>query len=63
MWLDTDYNATWDKIYKAIECPGVIKADLNFQLTDGKCEKINSSMVCRDMYVHNFKRSEYINGK
>ena len=47
IWLDTDCNATWDKIYKAIECPGVTKANLNFQLNDGKREKyIVRSMVC-----------------
>ena len=26
IWLDTDCNATWDKIFKAIECPGVTRA-------------------------------------
>ena len=30
IWLDTDCNATWDKIHKAIECPGVTKANLIF---------------------------------
>ena len=36
IWLDTDCNATWDKVYKAIECPRVTKANFNFQLKDGK---------------------------
>ena len=34
-WLDTDYNATWDKIYAAVDCPGVTKAVLNFKLNNG----------------------------
>ena len=34
-WLDTDCNATWDKIYKAIECPGVTKGSINFRLNSG----------------------------
>ena len=35
IWLDTDCNATWDKIYKAIRCPGVNKANSSFQQEDG----------------------------
>ena len=35
MWLDTDCNATWDKIYKATRCAAVAKAKENFQLNDG----------------------------
>ena len=35
IWLDTDCNATWDKIYKAIECPGVTQVNSNFQQDDG----------------------------
>ena len=35
IWLDTDCNATWDKIHKAIECPGVTKANMNLQQNDG----------------------------
>ena len=31
IWLDTDYNATWDKIREAIKCPGVTKLMINFQ--------------------------------
>ena len=34
-WLDTDYNATWSKIYQAIKCPGVTRAKISFQLNDG----------------------------
>ena len=34
-WLDTDYNATWGKVYKAVDCPAVTKAVKNFQLNDG----------------------------
>ena len=29
-WLETDPNATWDKIHEAIECPGVTKAMSTF---------------------------------
>ena len=36
IWLDTDCNATWDKIFKAIECPGVTRTNSNFQQVDGK---------------------------
>ena len=25
-WLGTDCNASWDKVFKAIQCPGVTKA-------------------------------------
>ena len=31
VWLDTDCNATWDKVYKAIQSPGVTKTNMNFQ--------------------------------
>ena len=24
-WLDTDCNASWDNVFKAIQCPGVTK--------------------------------------
>ena len=34
-WLDTDCSATWDKIHRAIQCPGVIKENINFQLNSG----------------------------
>ena len=36
MWLDTDCNATWDKIHKAIECPGVTQVKVHSQQNDGK---------------------------
>ena len=36
-WLDTDCNATWDKIHKAIECPGVTQVKVNsLPQNDGK---------------------------
>ena len=35
IWLDTDCNATWDKIHKAIKCPGVTKAKVDFKLNEG----------------------------
>ena len=34
-WLDTDCNATWGKLYKAIDCPAVTKAIKSFQVKDG----------------------------
>ena len=34
-WLDTDCNATWDKIYKAVECPAVTMVMKNFQVNIG----------------------------
>ena len=46
IWLDTDCNATWDKIYRAIKSPGVNKANLNFQ-------QDNSTYPCT--YVHTFR--------
>ena len=35
-WLESDCNATWDKIWKAVESPAVTKAKLNCRLNDGK---------------------------
>ena len=35
IWLDTDCDATWDKVYRAIKCPGVTKANSNSQQEDG----------------------------
>ena len=34
-WLETDCNATWDKMYNAVECPAVTKATQNFQANYG----------------------------
>ena len=46
-WLDTDCNATWDKIYKAVECPGVTKTKANFYLNNGM-------YVCVVFTAHSF---------
>ena len=49
IWLDTDCNATWDKIYRAIKCPGVIKANSSFQQEDGMYVYTYLIYIC--MYV------------
>ena len=46
IWLDTDCNATWDKIYKAIESPGVTKANLNLQQDNGMFRIIVCNYLC-----------------
>ena len=62
IWLDTDCNATWDKIHKAIVCPGVTQIKVNLRQNDGKfriivdnyvlhtvgCKKVN---ICNCIYT------------
>ena len=45
IWLNTDCNATWDKIHKAIKCPGVTRANLNLQQNDGKFKIIVGNYI------------------
>ena len=35
IWLDTDFNATWNKIYRVFESPGITKTITNFQPSNG----------------------------
>ena len=35
IWLDTDCNATCDKINKAVKCPGITKTITSFQPNNG----------------------------
>ena len=44
-WLDIDCNATWGKVYKALECPGVIKTRANFQLNNGMYSAYSTYIV------------------
>jgi len=50
VWLDTDCNATWDKVYKAVQSPGVTKTNMIFQLNDGMyvyvCTASNYTIIC-----------------